>query len=113
MIKLIILVVLIETYWNVKRDVVDAMQKTRQVLIETYWNVKYGYVRLSLHGVLVLIETYWNVKVYLRLLFVIPLFGINRNILECKDNRTRNLQYLGYSINRNILECKERNQGDR
>ena len=54
----------------------------------------------------VLIETYWNVKVYLRLLFVIPLFGINRNILECKDNRTRNLQYLGYSINRNILECK-------
>ena len=105
------------------------------VLIETYWNVKYGYVRLSLHGVLVLIETYWNVKVYLRLLFVIPLFGINRNILECKDNRTRNLQYLGYSINRNILECKvwkiykrifcwscinrnileckERNQGDR
>ena len=39
--------------------------------------------------------------------------GINRNILECKDNRTRNLQYLGYSINRNILECKERNQGDR
>ena len=32
--------VLIETYWNVKRDVVDAMQKTRQVLIETYWNVK-------------------------------------------------------------------------
>ena len=32
-------VVLIETYWNVNKDVVDAMQKTREVLIETYWNV--------------------------------------------------------------------------
>ena len=32
--------VLIETQWNVKKDVVDAMQKTRQVLIETQWNVK-------------------------------------------------------------------------
>ncbi len=31
--------VLIETYWNVNKDVVDAMQRTRQVLIETYWNV--------------------------------------------------------------------------
>ena len=35
--------VLIETYWNVNKDVVDAMQKTRQVLIETYWNVNFAY----------------------------------------------------------------------
>ena len=128
------LVVLIETYWNVKwtgknniicylsinRNILeckgyscDNIVSCIVVLIETYWNVKEVVMLSGIRSGFVLIETYWNVKVYLRLLFVIPLFGINRNILECKDNRTRNLQYLGYSINRNILECKERNQGDR
>ena len=55
--------VLIETYWNVNRDVVDAMQKTRQVLIETYWNVNKLPDNQKLHQ-----ES-----------------RINRNILECKS----------------------------
>ena len=53
--------VLIETYWNVNKDVVDAMQKTRQVLIETYWNVNLDVLTL-----------------------VYAPRSINRNILECK-----------------------------
>ena len=55
-------IVLIETQWNVKKDVVDAMQKTRQVLIETQWNVKWLIEDLKKLEVVVLIETQWNVK---------------------------------------------------
>ena len=31
---------------------------------------------------------------------------INRNILECKDEKTCTLGWAGNCINRNILECK-------
>ena len=33
--------------------------------------------------------------------------GINRNILECKDNGVISIAVHPSSINRNILECKE------
>ena len=32
--------------------------------------------------------------------------GINRNILECKDNLEQYVNVEGVGINRNILECK-------
>ena len=57
-----LVLVLIETYWNVKEDVQLFMKRLRKVLIETYWNVKF-YLDEVLPG-----DT-----------------CINRNILECKD----------------------------
>ena len=30
---------------------------------------------------------------------------INRNIVECKENRERKVENAGYGINRNIVEC--------
>ena len=32
--------------------------------------------------------------------------GINRNIVECKDDICHRLKLIGISINRNIVECK-------
>ena len=54
--------VLIETYWNVKRDVVDAMQKTRQCINRNILECK-EWIQ----------EDKTNVD-----------RSINRNILECK-----------------------------
>ena len=57
-----VLLVLIETYWNVKEDYVDLYLQGDIVLIETYWNVKSRELRNLEHRPKVLIETYWNVK---------------------------------------------------
>ena len=56
------LVVLIETYWNVKE--VDKILEpyAEKVLIETYWNVKSDEKLTFRQVIAVLIETYWNVK---------------------------------------------------
>ena len=57
------IIVLIETYWNVKFNTEAKERIGIVVLIETYWNVKFtisnGVVAASID---VLIETYWNVK---------------------------------------------------
>ena len=34
-------------------------------------------------------------------------FGINRNIVECKDERDRKPRRANTGINRNIVECKD------
>ena len=81
--KVTVCVVLIETYWNVKRFTVmprfGAMRINRNileckvvtveefsfdllVLIETYWNVKFKNCCGCCVCCCVLIETYWNVK---------------------------------------------------
>ena len=39
---------------------------------------------------------------------VFHLFGINRNIVECKDIRFLSYSICSSGINRNIVECKER-----
>ena len=39
------------------------------------------------------------------ILFMI-LFGINRNIMECKDEIQNSLPEEVWRINRNIMECK-------
>ena len=77
----------------------------------------------------VLIETYWNVKQKGEDVTISSLFGINRNILECKvvcqrdpdescavlietywnvKGNTLQMSPIPHScINRNILECKD------
>ena len=54
------------------------------VLIETYWNVKKHRKEPSSRLILVLIETYWNVKFNCSHILLISFSCINRNILECK-----------------------------
>ena len=61
--KQIGLLVLIETYWNVKEEFLSRVCIPPTVLIETYWNVKVDRFRRTVEGAAVLIETYWNVKV--------------------------------------------------
>ena len=56
----------------------------------------------------VLIETSWNVKYPHRIPFPV-LTGINRNIVECKEERELYISLKSLSsINRNIVECKDR-----
>ena len=76
--------VLIETYWNVKKISIVLPHGTPPVLIETYWNVKISYTLLLQCFLAVLIETYWNVKGEEQGKNGQE-FGINRNILECKE----------------------------
>ena len=58
---------------------------------------------------IVLIETSWNVKVSSGHAYSLDSFGINRNIVECKEHNPRRKQEDLLGINRNIVECKERN----
>ena len=60
------------------------LSKPLVVLIETYWNVKEVVMLSGIRSGFVLIETYWNVKV-LSAGGSGAQTGINRNILECKD----------------------------
>ena len=76
--------VLIETYWNVKIVQNNQVLNYILVLIETYWNVKCVLCDCCRRDCCVLIETYWNVKFFKFRLLLLPLFCINRNILECK-----------------------------
>ena len=80
--------------------------KSDSVLIETSWNVKYHSRPAHDRRRTVLIETSWNVKVFVNcsLLFA---HGINRNIVECKENRENISESNCKSINRNIVECKD------
>ena len=55
------------------------------VLIETYWNVKSSAPALYASFRTVLIETYWNVKAEFSKIIYHSVSRINRNILECKE----------------------------
>ena len=59
-----IMVVLIETLWNVKKEKPSPENEPEEVLIETLWNVKKGVFKWDLYRNVVLIETLWNVKLY-------------------------------------------------
>ena len=61
------------------------------VLIETLWNVKEESVREHIAETMVLIETLWNVKHILFHTNKGDKVSINRNIVECKVHRNRNL----------------------
>ena len=57
--------------------------------------------------IMVLIETLWNVKVKEWKRQINNALGINRNIVECKDELPTSLNISGVGINRNIVECKD------
>ena len=57
-----VILVLIETYWNVKNCQGTPFGVGAQVLIETYWNVKTDDNMMGELSEVVLIETYWNIK---------------------------------------------------
>ena len=59
----VLVLVLIETYWNVNMGKHYGYGLSQWVLIETYWNVKLKKDKLLCVRKAVLIETYWNVKV--------------------------------------------------
>ena len=84
--------VLIETLWNVKLFFSFPIQQPSLVLIETLWNVKIFAFGYFCHQAFVLIETLWNVKRNRIEPKLFGNFGINRNIMECKDQLTR----IGY-----------------
>ena len=76
------------------------------VLIETLWNVKYYEIVMAAYTSAVLIETLWNVKLVPTILKILcPC--INRNIMECKGRSILQNMRLQARINRNIMECKE------
>ena len=76
------------------------------VLIETYWNVKLANPCIKSGIQDVLIETYWNVKPVPDRECARSSESINRNILECKVTRSRRTLVTTIGINRNILKCK-------
>ena len=55
----------------------------------------------------VLIETLWNVKSLQIKNRIIGKDSINRNIVECKENKRNGSVLRGIGINRNIVECKD------
>ena len=68
------------------------------VLIETYWNVKKNKIVRSFLASFVLIETYWNVKDVFATSDHLFDIGINRNILECKDNQLQKDCFCSCSV---------------
>ena len=79
-----LVLVLIETLWNVKIDMMGYVIYREHVLIETLWNVKIFAFGYFCHQAFVLIETLWNVKRNRIEPKLFGNFGINRNIMECK-----------------------------
>ena len=58
------------------------------VLIETLWNVKIRGSSVPVKSGFVLIETLWNVKQFPPMTRIATATGFNRNIVECKgDNK--------------------------
>ena len=82
-----VLLVLIETLWNVKIVPSGKPGNSAIVLIETLWNVKqFSYLQCKFCKN-VLIETLWNVKVFQSFRKRRGVLCINRNIVECKVSR--------------------------
>ena len=74
---------LIDTLWNVNRELEQILGKWKPELIDTLWNVNYRGINLqAIHG-RELIDTLWNVNSAVALTFS-PDSGINRYIMECK-----------------------------
>ena len=129
---LTLILVLIETSWNVKEDVQDKIKKfdigiNRNIveckvqLFGVMQDVLIGINRNIVEckgitgrgwrsGSSVLIETSWNVKV-VKLTNEDGLKGINRNIVECKVYTPEEPLHFLRRINRNIVECKELSPG--
>ena len=73
---------MVDKIWYNMEELVGGSEE--RVLIETYWNVKKQFAEMSENRVEVLIETYWNVKLGTTAAMSLTSDSINRNILECK-----------------------------
>ncbi len=79
----IVVIVLISTYWNVNYGLSSKDKSQPDVLISTYWNVNTNETSGFFTSITVLISTYWNVNPYV--LFMSPAVScFNLNLLECK-----------------------------
>ena len=58
-----IVLVLIDTWWNVNKALSCLPTDIRSVLIDTWWNVNYVLFATLTKGLEVLIDTWWNVNV--------------------------------------------------
>ena len=74
---------MVDKIWYNMEELIGGSEE--RVLIETYWNVKKNLFTKYSCPRPVLIETYWNVKYPSRIQKGVSLRRINRNILECKD----------------------------
>ena len=104
-----LVLVLIETSWNVKVYAGMIRWNGRKVLIETSWNVKEVGLFKRFVNWFVLIETSWNVKCECISFFYL-IHSINRNIVECKVLKVYTTYIRILRINRNIVECKAHKQ---
>ena len=81
--RLVLLLVLIDTWWNVNNIGIRKALIVYGVLIDTWWNVNMtstGYVRRDFR---VLIDTWWNVnQEFVNSLLKIS--GFNRYMVECE-----------------------------
>ena len=76
---------LIETLWNVNKNMRHTRQESTPELIETLWNVNTDAPDASEVRMYELIETLWNVNVIYDPSAYCADLGINRNIVECKS----------------------------
>ena len=76
---------MVDKIWYNMEELIGGSEE--RVLIETYWNVKRFLITKNFVKRSVLIETYWNVKIAILALIRVIWKGINRNILECKEQK--------------------------
>ena len=82
---------LIETLWNVKFLFHAGKLESVYDLIETLWNVKLILQILAAMELWDLIETLWNVKGFVKVQHGDVQMRFNRDIVECKEAKCRNI----------------------
>ncbi len=75
---------LIDTLWNVNRQLKSQVRDSNIELIDTLWNVNMYYIEKYMNYQLELIDTLWNVNSEIHI-HTENAFGINRYIMECKS----------------------------
>ena len=65
---------LIETLWNVNRELEQILGKWKPELIETLWNVNFWHILFGIFRNFELIETLWNVN-----LNIVPIPFVNKS----------------------------------
>ena len=75
---------LIDTLWNVNRQLKSRVRDSNIELIDTLWNVNRELEQILGKWKPELIDTLWNVNVENIDLYYIDPGGINRYIMECK-----------------------------
>ena len=89
--------VIIEPYWNWKKEEWYPNDVKRLVIIEPYWNWKLPFVSQYWWVWIVIIEPYWNWKKY-NTLSAILASCYNWTLLELKDKSLNNITHIIYVI---------------